>query len=180
VTCRLIKADTIRQTIAEGVSQGLIGYAREGADGRLTLEAFEQKRIAEQSVEILDDVLLIKSDDARRLLEPPRLDALRIEPGSVSVLPCERVSFRCTAIDQYGQPFPVPPINWDAEGGAITADGVLTAGDTAGNFHVQARSGTLEATAQVRIAAKSGRGDDGRRTGERLLRWSGRFLLRSG
>ena len=82
---RLIDPDSIKQTIADAVSSKLIGYARREGN-RTVLERFGEA-LSEHEVEISEDIVILKAEDAQKLLEPPRLDRLVISPERVEFEP---------------------------------------------------------------------------------------------
>lgn len=173
---RLLNPDSIKQTIAKGVSEKLLGLARRQPGGQLVLDRFGVTTI-EADVEIEDDLFLLRAEDAKKLLEPPRLARLTIRPERAATTPGEKVSFTLVGTDQYGQTFAVPPANWKATGGSIDL-GVFTAASEPGSFSVEATVGALVATAEVRVVVKGAGGGDGGHAddegGKRVLRWSGR------
>lgn len=63
----------------------LIGYARREGN-RTVLERFGEA-LGENEVEISDDIVILKAEDAQKLLEPPRLDRLVITPERVRAEP---------------------------------------------------------------------------------------------
>ena len=78
---RLLDGDAIKRTISDGVGQGTLGYASKDSHGKLQLERFKTS-LAEGEVEISDDVFILKAEDAQKLLEPPRLAQLLIQPAA--------------------------------------------------------------------------------------------------
>jgi hypothetical protein len=138
-----------------------------------------QESLLDAEVEISDDVFILKSEDPQKLKEPPRLAQLVVRPEHVVLPPGEQASFTCSALDQYGQPFPTPAVTWAAPGGSITAEGVYKAVDGAGLFTVRAAAGEREAVAEVRVTPADGHpGDrDGDKVepqpGQRMIRWRG-------
>jgi hypothetical protein len=88
---------------------------------------------------------------AVKLLEPPRLAGLSVRPEQASVKSGEQVAFACSAHDQYGQPYPLTVVEWSANGGTITRDGVFMAGAAAGLFAVRADACGHQATAEARV-----------------------------
>ena len=88
---RLMDPDSIKQTIADGVSSKLIGYARKEGT-RTVLERFGEA-LGEHEVEISEDVVILKAEDAQKLLEPPRLHRLAIHPDRIDLSPNEHASF---------------------------------------------------------------------------------------
>jgi hypothetical protein len=175
---RLLDPDSIKRTISDGVTQGLLGYASKDGDGRLKLEKFKAS-LHETEVEISDDMFILKAADAQKLLEPPRLAQLVASPEHVILKPGEQASFTCSALDQYGQPFPAPPVAWSASGGSITVGGVYTAAPPGGLHTVRAEAGGREAIAEVRVKTEEERrdekddGQDDALPGLRLIRWRG-------
>lgn len=177
---RLIDPNSIKQTIADGVSSKLIGYARR--DGpRVVLERFGEA-LSEHDVEIDDDIVILKAEDAQRLLEPPRLDRLVISPDRVNLGPKEQVTFTLKGIDQYGQPAAVENPTWSAPGCEVNDDGRIIAGDVPGLHTITARHGDIEAQAQIRVIAKpikptdpelNGGGGEAVEPKEKVIRWRG-------
>ena len=53
---------------------------------QLKLERFGES-LAEMEVELSEDVFLLKTADAQKLLEPPRVAALSIRPAAIQVKP---------------------------------------------------------------------------------------------
>lgn len=172
---RLKKADSVKRTVADGVTQGLLGYAREDASGGMTLEKFGEST-PEADVEIADDVFILKAEDARKLLEPPKLAWVKIVPEYVTVKISEKATFFASGVDQYDQPIEIGAVEWEATGGTITSDGEFTAGDDPGAFAVKARTSEVEGFAQVRVAKPTeppGPGPGPTPPGQAVLRWSG-------
>lgn len=90
------------------------------------------------------------------LVLPTTAISLAVTPAEVVVVPHERVQFRATAWDGYGNPMNNPPVTWtvvDAAAGTISSTGVLTAGTAAGAFPgaVVAELNTLSASASVTV-----------------------------
>jgi len=168
---RLVRADTIKRTIADGVCKGAFGYARKDDRGQLVLERFYES-LSEAEVDIADEVFLLKAEDAKKLLEPPRLARLIIRPEHTVLKPGEQASFTCAAEDQYGQPFELPPPEWSATGGTVTVEGLFTAGENAGQFTVRAAGDGTEAIAEVRVTSKD-EPPTPPPSGKQTIRWSG-------
>ena len=76
--------DSIKQTIADGVSAKQIGYARkEGA--RTVLERFGEA-LSEHEVEISEDVVILKAEDPKSSSNRPAFTGWPFTPtGSTSV-----------------------------------------------------------------------------------------------
>ena len=120
---RLLDADALKRTIASGVSDGKLGYASKDTDGNLTLLNFNES-LSEDDIEFSDDVVVLKAEDAQKLLEPPRLESISIHPTDVVLKPSEKASFSCTGFDQYRQAFKLGTVKWTSTGGVINDDGL--------------------------------------------------------
>ncbi len=175
---RLLNADAIKRTIADGVSQGTLGYANKDDKGQFKLLRFNAS-LAEADVEITDDVFLLKAEDAQKLLEPPRLARLVVRPDNATIRHGEQVSFSCAGFDQYGQPINISAPTWTATGGTVT-DGMYTSGKdgATGLFTVRAELNGLEAIAEVRVTlpndeSKDDKSKDDDETRSRVIQWQG-------
>ena len=174
---RLLDAEAIKRTIADGVSNGTLGYATKNSTGQLTLLHFNES-LNEADVDITDDVFLLKAEDAHKLLEPPRLDRIAIRPSDVVLKPGEQAAFTCKGVDQYGQLFTVTSTKWSATGGTISDDGLYEADEdsSGGLFTVKAEADGLESIAEVRVALPSklrGDGEEDTKPRNKLLHWQG-------
>ena len=170
---RLLNPDAVKRTIADGVSQGLIGYATKDSTGRLHLEKLKES-LFDTDVEISDDVFILKGEDALKLKEPPRLDMLVIKPDHAIVKVGEQVSFTCSGVDQYAEPFAIGTVTWSATIGTVTPQGLFTAGLTGGLDTVKAQIGACETLAEVRITTEQETPPPVHATpGEQFIRWRG-------
>jgi hypothetical protein len=151
---RLLKPTSLKRTIADGVTQGVLGYARKDSSGQMKLERFGES-LAELEVELSDDVFILKEEDARKLMEPPRVTRLSIRPSHATLKPGERQAYSLEAFDQYGHVFQVDELLWSATGGEIGDDGVYVAGADSGNFGVHVVATTMEASVDVRISSET-------------------------
>jgi hypothetical protein len=176
---RLLTADVIKRTIADGVSRGDLGYATKNADGALKLVRFKEA-LTEAEVEIDDEHFILQAAETQKLLEPPRLATIAIEPGYTTLGPGGTAAFKVTAKDQYGQPFIAPAVTWTAKGGEIAPDGTFTAGTAEGSHGVSATAGDITAAAEVRVqkagtgaTGGTGGGGTGVAAGKQRITWSG-------
>ncbi|MFO0915267.1 MAG: DUF499 domain-containing protein [Pirellulales bacterium] len=168
---RVLNPDQIKRSIADGVTQGLIGYATKDAAGRLKLERLKES-LFEADVEISEDVFILKPEEAQKLREPPRVSHLVLRPEHVVVKIGEQVVFSCSSIDQYGQPIALGKVEWSATGGLIDTNGLFTAGDHGGVFTVTANAGGSDALAEVRVTTRN-ETPAPPPPGERFVRWQG-------
>ncbi|QDT36019.1 hypothetical protein Pan189_03740 [Stratiformator vulcanicus] len=176
---RLLNADTIKRTIADGVSQGTFGYAVKQSSGQFKLLHFNES-LVEGDIELADDVFILKAEDAQKLREPPRLDHIAIRPAEVTLQPGEQVSFSCSGVDQYGEPFSINAVEWLASSGEVTDEGLYNSGSdtTGGLFTVKATAEGLETVAEVRVMTThegDGEGNrlDNERSRNKAVRWTG-------
>jgi hypothetical protein len=169
---RLLNGESIKRTICDGVTQGILGYASKDAKGQLKLEKLDQG-LFDADVEIADDVFVLRADDAQKLREPPRLASIAVRPDHVVLKVGEQASFSCAAVDQYGQPLPIPAVSWSASAGTVTAAGLFTAGQTGGLHSVRAEVNGHEALAEVRVTTKDDPEPPPPPPGDQLLRWRG-------
>ena len=174
---RLLNPNSIKRTISDGVTQGLLACASKDASGRLKLEKYKES-LFEADVDISDDVYVLKAEEAQKLLEPPRLTSLAIRPEQPSLKPGEQAAFTCTAVDQYGRPFAIPAVSWSVSSGSITTAGVYSAGTTGGLHSVRASVGDLEAIAEVRVRTKEPLADSDAEEGDNPLVKPGKQILR--
>src|ERR1700722_11246929 len=100
------KDNSVKRTIADGVTQGLFGYASKDPRGQIRLEKMRES-LFDAEVDISDDTYILKA---------PRLAKLNIRPENVVVKVGEQAQFSCAAVDQYGQQFPLPASAWSAAG----------------------------------------------------------------
>ena len=147
---RLLDPNSIKRTIADGVTAKLFGYASRDAAGKLQLDCFGES-LSELEVEISDDLFILRAQDAERLLEPPRLERLLLHPGSIEVNPGEHVTFKVTGLDQYGQSYPVANAAWSAPDCTVSGEGSFKASDTPGLYLVTVEVEGLQAEAKVRV-----------------------------
>jgi hypothetical protein len=147
---RLLNADVVKETIARGVSQGLLAYVGKKADGRYKPFVFE-KELTELEVEISDDMFIITAEEAKKNVEPPKLTQLLISPQQPSVKPKGKLAFQAKGLDQFGRNMPVSKIKWKATGGEIDSDGNFKAGEEDGQFSVSVYVGDLDASTTVTV-----------------------------
>ena len=166
---RPLDPDFIKATISRGVCDGELGYAHKGGD-HFVLDRFGES-MSEFEVEIADDMFIFRKEDAQKLLEPPHAAGLRISPSTVRLEPGSEAVFKVECFDQYGKPFEVGGVEWSSPEGAIDASGRLEVEDFRGVFVVTAKSGDLEAQAQVTVAQASTTTITA--PGERFVHWEG-------
>lgn len=147
---RLLDPHSIRRTIADGVTSKLFGYASRDASGQLQLDCFGES-LSEQEVEISDDLFILRAQDAERLIEPPHLYRLVLQPSTIDVGPSEHITFKVSGVDQYGQSFPVKNATWSAPECTVNNEGSFQANSLPGLYLVTVQVDDLQAEAKVRV-----------------------------
>ena len=149
---RLLKADSIKETIARGVSGSIIAYV--GKSGSSYKPFIFGKTMSDEDVEISDEMFIITADEAKKHVEPPKLTNLTIQPERPQVKPGLHLAFQVKGFDQHGRPMAVPKIAWNAKGGPIDDKGGFAAGREEGEFLVEAVAGDVRVQTTVIIAKK--------------------------
>jgi len=148
---RLLNPHAVRRTIADGVNHKLIAYAGKVGGDRYDPFVFEpDSGLVETDIELSDEMVILRADDARLFKEPPRPTRIEIRPSSVKIRLGETFHFAVSCIDQHGRPLSEPTASWSATGGTIDERGCFRA-EEPGEFRVEAKSGSLGATADVRV-----------------------------
>ena len=147
---RLLNPDSIRETIARGVSEGLIGYGSKNAKGEWSTLQFKE-RLDASAVEISDEVYILKAEDAEKNIEPPKLSRLLMLPTTVELRPDMKQTFRAEGLDQFSREIAVGKVTWTATGGSVDGQGVYTAGADQGNFIVTAEAGEASVTGSITV-----------------------------
>jgi hypothetical protein len=172
---RLLNAETIKDTIAAGVANGIIAYTGKSKTG--TYEPFYYSRsLSVHEVEISEDMYLITGEEARMYIEPPKLTSIVISPESIQIEPGKKQTFVARGLDQHNREISVGEIEWKGTGGTIDQDGVLLAGKDEGNFIITAIAGKISGSASFTIARKGVIPPEPPKlplTGAKKLTWSG-------
>jgi hypothetical protein len=138
---RLLSGNAVKEAIARGVKDGKFAYC--GKTGANQYEPFIfKKSIAVQDIEIADDIILIKQEDAehyqQKITQPPVLSEIIIEPTNLTLKPGESYKINPKGRDQYGEEISLTNIQWQINGGEINEDGVLIAGENTGSYCITA------------------------------------------
>ncbi len=164
---RLLNPNAVRRTIADGVNQKLIAYAGKVGGDRYDPIVFEPEAgLVESDIEISDEMVILRAEDAKLLKEPPRLTSLEVRPASPTLKPGGSVTFSASGRDQHGRDMAIPEVSWSATGGEIDDRGRFVAGP-AGSCRVVARSGESQGTGEVRVVEDPGGGGGGNGGGGR-------------
>ena len=167
---RLLYPETIKATIARGVAEGQVAYGGKKPGGGYDL-TFESALDA-ADVEISEDLFILKPEDAKKYIEPPKLSEIAVKPAFVQLKPAESQTFTVEGHDQFGSDFGVPEIEWSASGGKVS-DGLFCAGEGEGSFAITAKAGRLTTTAEIQIATAEKPVQPPLPVLNRKLKWSG-------
>jgi hypothetical protein len=148
---RLLNGDSVKETVARGVENGILAYVGKGKGGRYAPFHFGTSVRADE-VEISDEMYLITAEEAKKCIEPPRLAAVVVTPEHCTVEPGKKQTFSTKGFDQHGVAIDTGNVTWNATGGTIDKNGVFAAGPDEGNFLVTAGVGSIKGTAQVSVA----------------------------
>jgi len=169
---RLLDGNSVKDTIAKGVSAGILAYVGKQSGGGYKPFVF-QESITPADIEISDDMYIITAEEAKKHIEPPRLTALTVHPEYAQVKPGARITFKASGLDQHGQPMPVSGVAWMAQGGDVDQDGNFKAGPDEGEFLVEASVDGLRGQAKVNICKAPVPTAPPAPENIRGLRWSG-------
>jgi hypothetical protein len=105
--------------------------------------------------EIEFEITLITSDSAESM------GGIDIEPEDQSVAPGSTIQYTAAVTDQDGNPLSLTPI-WSVDGGVgtIDANGLFTAGSTAGYGQIKAQVGDRTAITSVKVGSPEGGSDN--------------------
>ena len=150
---RLLDADGIKQTIARGVENKIIGYIGRTDKGKYEPFYFGEPLNADE-IEISEEMFIVKAEEAKKHIEPPELTSITISPSQVWLESGKKQAFIAKGLDQHGREMPISGIQWEATGGTVVDKGVFCAGVDEGNFVVAAAVDTVRSIANVTIGPK--------------------------
>lgn len=151
---RLTNPEAIKDTIARGVSSGLLAYISKIENGRYDPFIYNQAFSA-FDVEISDDVFIISKETAEnyisRISEHRQLTRIVLSPALAEVVPEQTLHFTLQAFDQRGQEMMPGYIIWAAEGANIDQQGNLVTGQDEGVVKVKVIADQLSTEASVSV-----------------------------
>lgn len=150
---RLLKADSIKDTIARGTSSEIFAYVGKASTGGYDPFYFGGS-IEANDIEFSEEMYLITAEEARKHIEPPKLTTLEVFPRDILIEPGKKQSFMAKGLDQHGREINLPGMVWRATGGSIDQDGVFHAGQDEGTFVIIAIAGGINGQARVSIAKR--------------------------
>lgn len=150
---RLLKPESLKQTVARGVAGGIIAYVGKAAQGGYDPFYFNTS-LAPETIEFSEDMFIITAEEARRQIEPPRLTSLVVSPQQVQVRPGEKFTFIVKGLDQHNREIAVENVVWSTTGGTIDWQGIFQANEDRGSYVVTADASGVRGSARVTVAEK--------------------------
>ncbi len=147
---RLLNPEQLKQTIARGVSDGQLAYVGKDKSGKYDPFFFESD-LEPDDIEFSDEMYIVRAEDAKKHIEPPRLKYLKVTPEHAVAEPGKEIHFAVQGLDQFGERIAVEGVKWHAEHGSISQDGTYKAGDVEGADVITVRSGEVTGTANITI-----------------------------
>ncbi|PXF61726.1 MAG: AAA family ATPase [Candidatus Methanogaster sp.] len=170
---RLLDAESIKDTIARGVSDKIIAYGGKSRDGGYE-PFYYGKDIPANEIELSDDMFIITGEEAEKHIEPSALTSLVIAPPEKHVEPDNETRFTVKGFDQHNHEIALEDVEWVAAGGTIDATGVFLAGRDEGRFVVTTKVGEIEGSAEA-IISKSPPPLPPQPVGATKLSWNGKI-----
>ena len=168
---RLLDGEAVKETIARGVSEGIMAYVGKSGD---TYKPFNfELSISADQIEICEDMFIITAEEARKHVEPAKLTHLSIGPERPMVQPGAHITFQAHGLDQHGRPMEVSGVTWSAKGGEVDDKGGFKTGPEEGEYLVEAVLGSLHAQTTVVISEETTPPLPPPPTGIKGLKWSG-------
>lgn len=169
---RLSRAEAIKDTIARGVSAGLLGYVGKTPTGKYEPFVFKET-LALGDVEISEDMYIVTGQTAEQyhtlystasIQDDNQIAAMALTPAQAALEPGARQAFSVACYNPAGQPVAPGYVVWNATGGVIDQQGTFQAGPVAGSFTVTAQVGERTAHAVILVSSAVMGGDDGKKT----------------
>ena len=148
---RLLNPDSIKETIARGVSNSLLAYIGKTKSGTYNPFHFEESMSA-SDVEISDEMYIVTAEEANKHKEPPKLSTLSIHPTYIQIEPGKKVAFNFKGYDQHSREIKVNHVSWSASGGKVDDRGVFTANSSEGRFIITAESENVTTSGEIIIS----------------------------
>ena len=148
---KLLNADAIKDTIANGVMNGILGYV--GKDGDEYAPFYFEEDLPSYEVEISDDMFIITREVAQenkaKRVDQPILTSVIVSPQQAHLQLGASQPFTVTGLDQHNREMPLGPATWRASSGTIEASGLFVASQQDGEVTVTATVEGLSSSATV-------------------------------
>lgn len=151
---RLLNPESVKETIARGVSEGLLAYVGKKGQGRYEPFIFK-KSMQASDVEISDDVFIVTAEEAAKHVEPQKLTSIVLSPETMNLQPGAKVQFRAEGRDQHARSMATANARWTCTGGAVDQNGTFVAGAAEGTFAVEVVSGEAKGSATITVTKQA-------------------------
>jgi hypothetical protein len=152
---KLLNGEAVKDSIARGVSSGLIAYVGKSSNGEYRPFIYG-KDITANEVEISEDTFIIFKETAvayKKAKEmPPTLTTLVVSPENVAIQPGKKQALTFKGLDQNNQEIAVGDVSWKATGGTIDSDGVFAAAKDEGNFVITVTAQKVSGSTTLTVA----------------------------
>lgn len=172
---RLLNAHSVKDTIARGVSQGILAYVGKGEGGHYKPFRFKED-IAVEEIEITDEMFIVTAEEAKKHIEPPNLTTLILKPEQIRVAIGKSCQFNISGLDQHGRNYAIDEVEWSVDRGTINSDGYFIADEEESRVTVTAKVGELSAISVVIVTNKETMPDTDlfpKEDTPKIIRWNG-------
>ena len=114
---RILHSDGLKNTIINGISNSLFALAQK--QGNDIKEVIIGKTIAKGEFELSDEFVILSSDEAKRLQEPPKLQKLEIILPSMNLKIGQEYQLNVKGYDQYSQIYSPIHLKWTTSFGTL-------------------------------------------------------------
>ncbi len=148
---RLLKPDSIRETLSRGVENGMLAYVGKTPEGHYKPFYFNTS-LSPTDIEISDDMFIISAEEAKKNIEPPKLTRLEVSPSNICIEPGKNHGFLVKGFDQHNRLMDIGKVSYTANGGGIDEKGIFKAAEVEGTYKITASVGALTAAAEITIS----------------------------
>jgi hypothetical protein len=149
---RLTDPDAVKRSIAKGVSDGILAYV--GKHGTKYDPFIFKQALSATNVEISDDIFIIRSEEAKKHIEPRKLKSIKIIPENPEIEIYKSISFSTKGYDQHGEEIEIPSVEWTTTNGAISKTGLLKVDDIEGVYTIKATYKEVSGNSSVTVKRK--------------------------
>ena len=151
---RLLDVAAVRETVAGGVANGIMGYVGKAADGAYRPFYFKEN-LAVADVEITEDMYVITAETAERYVERSRRRTKKvlISPQQIELSPGSQQVFSVQCFDQDEKPVVPADLAWSASGGSVDDRGLYQASTNEGAYTVTVTADGISDSAMIVVRA---------------------------
>jgi hypothetical protein len=150
---KLLNIEAVKDTIANGVTNGILGYV--GKPGDEAKPVYCETDLHAYDIEISDDMYISTKEVAEEYkkihVEKPKLTSLAISPSHTHLNPGASETFTARGLNQHNRDMPIGPVTWSATSGTIDANGVFIADQDEAELTITASVGGVGGSATVAV-----------------------------